>query len=140
MSETGIIIEINENGALIQTERKKACEKCRACFHTGGGFNNIYAEYDSEIELSAGDTVEFDLADGVLLKSAGIVYGGLIISFAAGTVLGYLSARLIGTDNAVELTAFLCGISFIAAYFLILRKLKLNAKKPVITKRIDEKV
>jgi len=109
MEESGIVVDIKGNRAIIKTERGSSCEKCQSkdfCHTTSGGSETLI-EADNPIDAKKGDRVIFQVAAGVLLKTRVVLYLLPLFAFITGVVVGQKFSGHMNPDLASGIFGFL---------------------------------
>lgn len=118
MSETGIVVGLHGDQAIVEMEASKECESCGACRYTSTG--RMVAPVHNTLDAKIGDTVRIDIEPRMVVEAALIVYvlplamfftGYLIFSFAGGA-LGF----------GAESTGIIGGLAFLVLSFLVVSR------------------
>ena len=142
MGEIGTIVGFEGEYALVNIERKSACDKCGACFRGGiGGGDKMTARAVNKCGAQEGDFVEIELLDGLLFKSVIIMYGSPLLGFFAGITAGFFLSKLFRLEQYIEIISFFCGLALILVTYLLIMKFEKKIKKskytPVVTRVIS---
>jgi sigma-E factor negative regulatory protein RseC len=115
MEETGTVIEVHDQIALVSTVAKGACHSCsaRGICHLGGE-KTMVAETWNRLGAKEGDTVRIMLSSRSVLGAALLLYA---VPLAALLVGFFLGQALIGH----QLWAMLLGFLLMAAAYTIIR-------------------
>ncbi len=96
--QTGKVMELKGDIAVIRFHRSDACGHCNACFRFGS--NEADIEIENRANAEAGDTVVIELYGGSMFKASAIMYGvpliGLVVGVAIGSTLGDVYAAVGG--------------------------------------------
>ncbi len=120
MQETVIVTRLGNGGAWVEGVQASACASCQA--RSGCGQESlrklgrpVSLWLETQDSLSPGERVLVELPDGVLVESAGVLYGLPLIGLMTGAVLG----QWIGQN---ELAALLTGVLGITVGLLMARR------------------
>ncbi|MDD6045014.1 MAG: SoxR reducing system RseC family protein [Clostridia bacterium] len=106
LRQTGRVIELKNELAVVRFQRSDACGHCNACFHFGSTEADI--EIENTCDAVVGDIVTIELHSGSMFKASAIAYGipliGLIVGAALGSRIGDIYAAVGGM--------LLCGGTF----------------------------
>ena len=126
MEEEGRVVRLEDNYAIIHTERGSSCDGCGAkasCHAMSGGESGKTMEMRVVNDMGAkmGDTVRVAIESVVLLKSSFLVYIVPLIFLIAGGIVGdnYARANMPGSDP--DTVAGLAGIVCLIISFLLIR-------------------
>ena len=123
MKETGKIIKLKGDKAVIRIDRKSACDKCRMCAIKPRS-PHIDIALKNEAGAKTGDIVEVEMADHIVIKSSLFVYIIPLITAFVGLLIGLVF------DKAVYQLIMFAGfllIGFVIVFFV--DKLVKNNKK-----------
>ncbi len=142
MEETGLVIKIEGNKAVIAVQRRSACEGCPASSLCKPGDEGSVIEAINEAGAKIGDRVSVSLKAFSYLKGSIIVYGIPTICLIAGAIIGKEFFKdLINLDPellsaAGGLGAF--GISFLIVKLLSKRMEKKKEYIPVVERVLSD--
>lgn len=119
MKETGNIIAIQEETAVVAFERSSACASCGACSRGGG--KEMLHTLPNTLNGAIGDKVVVELQSKYLLRAGFWVYLFPLFMIFAGIGAGYLLAPLFGVP--VDIFAALVSLVFAGGSYFILRLL-----------------
>jgi len=134
----GIVQEVQNNKALVITDRQAMCGQCTAksfCSIFGSG-EEMLAEALNPIGAKAGDTVKIGVPTGTIAKASMIVYALPTIGIVGGSALGYYIGKSYGLD--VNLSTLIGSLVCIALSMISVRLLsnilckKLSYKPEII--------
>jgi len=106
MTETGIVIKLNKNFAVVRVERKSMCNSCKMCA-IGPKAPHIDIKLKNEVFAKLNDKVEISIADGIVMKSSLIVYVVPLFFAFIGLLVGLLL-----TSEIMQLVLFLGFLTF----------------------------
>ena len=134
MGEIGRVVSIEGDDLIVSHNRSKACAKCNVCVK-GAGENEMIMRAANQCNANAGDFVEIELKDGILLKAVSIVYGIPFAAMMAGFALGYFLLE-------GETAAFAAGIMLMVISYGIVRIFEKNASvkrnyQPVAVRKLE---
>lgn len=120
MKQTGIVSEVHGRMATVSGERASSCGSCagKSACSTLGAWNakEMSLQAWNDAGAKVGDTVEIEVPDALLLKSAFNLYGLPMLLFIAVGAAAYLVSLRAG-GNA-DLWAALAGLGAVAGYYL----------------------
>ena len=139
MNETGIIIKVEENRALVCIEEIVPTEgggngNCVSCGHDNKAKRDIWAKYSKDKKLQISDKVEIYYPPGKTIKAAFLI---LILPIFLFFLFYYLSGILFKLHN--DFLSGLYGLGGIVTGFLInliLYQFNKNSRLPEITRKI----
>lgn len=123
IEESGVIVDIKADKAVIKTERGSTCEKCQAkdlCQSIGGG-NEMLVEALNPVNAKKGDRVIFNVAAATILKTSLILYLVPLFGFISGVVIGQELAVYVSPELNPDLASGIFGIIFLAIAFFSIR-------------------
>ena len=134
MEETGKVIEVSGEFAVVELTAKDMCASCgakRYC-HPQGNKRHITAL--KEIDVKPGDMVRLDIQPGVPVLISFVLFLAPIVAFFLGYSIVYLIAH-------IQKYAIIAGFGALVVYLSFLRKLdeKLSQSsrfKPVIREKL----
>jgi positive regulator of sigma E activity len=129
MEDTGIVKSVEAGIAKVEMQRSKACKSCGACVATGPETMEVKAE--DTIGVKTGETVRVEVADAVVLKAIGLLYGIPALIF---TVILILSISFIHLPEYAG--AILGFIAMVPVYMLLSRYIKSRFPEQNIRPRI----
>ena len=128
MTETGTVIKLNKNSAVVRVERKSACDSCRICaIRPGAPYIDINLKNDISAKLN--DKVEIFLTDSIVIRSSLIVYLVPLFFSFIGLLIG-----LFFTNEIVQLILFFCFL--VLGFFCIFLINIFIRKNPKYVQRI----
>jgi len=120
MKQTGVVSEVNGRMATVCGDRASACGSCagKSSCSTLGSWNAKQASLKAWNDIGArvGDTVEIEVPDGVVLRSAFRLYGLPMLLFFATGAIAYLVVGAGGGNG--DLWAALTGMVSVVVYYL----------------------
>jgi positive regulator of sigma E activity len=108
--ETGVVIKLQGDTALVELNIKTACESCGArviCAPDGSGKKRLYVA--NPIHAKIGNIVAISETSGFLLKLSALQYGLPLIGFVTGIFTVYYSGINI-SGVPPEVTSFSAGL------------------------------
>lgn len=117
MLESGTVVAIKDDLAVIVFQRTSACGKCGLC--TTMDDKIVMLTLPNTIHAKLGDMVEVSLEDGQVVKNALRLYGIPLLGLYVGAGVGYLVVDVPKNANA-QITMALCSL-FVGAmsYFVL---------------------
>lgn len=129
MTESGTVIRLDGNFALVRIDKKAMCDSCRMCAFPKGE-KHFDVRVENTLGAKEGDLVELSLHGHAALTSSVIVYLVPLVLAALGLLLGKLFQNEL-------ISLFLCLIFLSLGYILVNRiDKKIRSKKhfaPVMT-------
>lgn len=117
--EVGEVVEVRGNTARVKIEGKKACAHCGVCTRISDNEMTVEAYADEPVEK--GDRVVLSMGNGMILKSAFIVYMVPLIALIAGYYLGKHLMGLLNVGGESELFPALFGFFLLFLSFMAIR-------------------
>jgi sigma-E factor negative regulatory protein RseC len=133
MGETGVVVGVQGEQALVELEASKECESCGACLYTETG--RMVAPIANSLKAGVGDVVRISIEPKLVLAAAFIVYMMPIIFFFLGYGVSMWLGRVL--NQAPETFGMVGGGLFLIASFVLVRHLDKRAK---ITRRFEPKM
>lgn len=124
LRQTGRVVELKGDMAVVRFQRTDACGHCNACFHFGS--NEADIEIENTCQAVEGDVVAIQLHSGSMLKASAIAYGVPLIGLVAGAAIG----SRIGDIYAAVGGILLCGAAFFVLKGLNPRFARMGEFKP----------
>lgn len=119
MKETGKVIEVKSDIALVELARTKACKACKACLGSSNA-DKMLTEARNLVSASVGDEVYLEVESRNVLLASMIVYIIPLFSMILGYLLGsFCVARLLDPHNAEAGGITLGFVGFVGSYFFI---------------------
>ena len=87
MKETGKVVEVKGEMAVVMMERREKCKSCELCKKIIGKQQVIEAE--NVIKALPGDIVEVEINEDDLFKISLFIYGFPLLGFVTGVVSAY---------------------------------------------------
>jgi sigma-E factor negative regulatory protein RseC len=139
--EYGEVIEVRGNTAKVKLGAKQACAHCGVCAKIGNSPNEMLVEAYAGEPVEKGDKVALVIGNGMILKSAFVVYMVPLIALIAGYYIGKqlleaISVTLKGELFPALFGLFLVGLSFFAIRWYDRRK-KNDSRFRVTIRKID---
>ena len=137
MAEIGQVTEVNDGMLRIRMENTARCEGCTCNLSRGSRF--LLAKNDCGANMD--DWVQVEIRSNLFFNAVFIAYGIPFVALVLGFTLGYLLSAGVG-GGTQEVIAFLVGIAFSAASFLVVRTIDRKVDKalytPVATQLTEE--
>ena len=111
MEEEGIVIQTDENMAMVRIKRSQACGACQACARGGSDFMEAWAVNSCGAEV--GDRVWLKISSGELLRGSFVVYILPLLAMLLGLAVGNGLAFFLGLQSKIEQISVLTGIFFL---------------------------
>jgi len=89
MTETGTVIKLKKDLAVVRIERKSACDSCKMCAIRPNS-PHIDVNVKNEVSAKVNDIVEIYLTDGAVIKSSLIVYVIPLVFALIGLIIGLM--------------------------------------------------
>jgi sigma-E factor negative regulatory protein RseC len=119
--EYGEVVEVRGNTAKVKLGAKQACAHCGICAKIGNSPNEMLVDAHASEPLRKGDKVVLEMGNGVILKSAFIVYMVPLIALIAGYYIGRELMEALNIPLKGELFPALFGFFLLALSFLAIR-------------------
>ncbi len=135
MVERGVVSEVKGDTLIVKTKRRAACNTCEACHE--GESREMVLELENSIGAKAGDEVNIELDDSLVLKGAFFFYGLPLSGLLAGLFTGMLAARRMETGVTPEAAGALSGITLMMIVFIVSARYNLRRRdtyRPRITR------
>lgn len=143
MKQTGVVIGLDGNKAMIKMQRHTACGDCGAC-QVSKNQLNVTLEAENAVGAKTGDFVEIDMETMDFLSAVILVYLFPLIALIVGIFAGYYGVRFLGfADLTAQGIGAVIGIIAAALTYLVIRlneeKLKGKKKyKPIISNIVEK--
>ena len=125
IEENAIVVAIEGEYALVQTQRRSACQSCSVKQGCGTSvLSKVVGQRSSQIRVSnsldahIGDEVLLGIKENALVQGSLLVYALPLVSMLLFAVLGELWAKSRGLDNEVVIIIF-AVIGFMLSMLLI---------------------
>ncbi len=134
MTETGIVTSVDPatHTVTIQFNAHGTCKSCGMCLiGNGNDHSQMQLTAKNTVDATLGDTVEFEVKPGAMLRASMLIYGFPLAMLLTGFVLGKMLSQLL---RAAEDLLSICGAAlffYFAFYILHLRN------KPAIGQTSD---
>ena len=115
----GEVVEVRGNTARVKIDGKKACAHCGVCTRISD--NEMTVEAYADEPVKKGDRVVLVMGNGMILKSAFIVYMVPLIALIAGYYLGKELMGLLNYGGKSELFPALSGFFLLFLSFMAIR-------------------
>lgn len=115
----GEVVEVRGNTARVKIDGKKACAHCGVCTRISD--NEMTVEAYADEPVKKGDRVVLVMGNGMILKSAFIVYMVPLIALIAGYYLGKHLMGLLNYGGKSELFPALSGFFLLFLSFMAIR-------------------
>lgn len=129
MRETGEVVKIKGENAVVRVQQSSACAKCHMCAFREGE-KHIDLTLNNQIGATTGDLVELEMGANYVLSSAFIVYGVPLLMALAGLLIGIFA---IHNELITLLIVVVMLVAGFATVSLLDKKLK---RKPNFSPRI----
>lgn len=143
MKETGLVVGLDEKGAMVKIERRSACGSCKGCRLGTSDETFMTIEVTNELGATVGDIVEVDMETTNVLLAAFIMYGIPLIALLSGVFFSYGLSRILKyTSDAIHM-AFGLGFTVVAFFFIKMseKNIKKSAKfKPTVSGVIGKNI
>ncbi|MFP4698521.1 MAG: SoxR reducing system RseC family protein [Eubacteriales bacterium] len=136
MQETGIVIDLKNEYAIVKMMRTEACDKCRACT-VGIEGKEMIIEAENKCGAKLGDKVAIYLEQENFIKAVLIMYTIPLIALLVGLAVGYYIGYLIDFDLA-EYLSILTGFVFLGFSYYFIRKNESKFKQKKFRPQIQQ--
>jgi len=123
MSETGIVVALHGDQAIVEMEASKDCEACGACRYTSSG--RMVTPVRNSLDAGIGDTIKMDIEPRLVVAAALIVYLLPIALFFVGYGLFSWLGGQVGV--AAEPAGIVGGIIFLVISFFTVARVDKRA-------------
>lgn len=137
MKETGCVVTVKDDAAIVAMPTSKECESCGACLVAGEG-KEVLLLAKNGVGAVEGDAVEVEIAAGKVIAAAFIIYVIPILL----TIVGFLVGNAVAggdPDSNVPIifaVAFLVA-SFVAVWSYDMKLRRVERRQAVITRIVD---
>ncbi len=149
LTENARVIEVNDDIAVVETQRKVACQSCAVNKGCGTGViakilggKRFHLKVLNPIKAEVGDEVIVGIEDNLLVASSFIVYTIPLVLMLAGGLLGDVVTRTADNSSSEWLVILLSAMGFLGGLIGInrfSRRIASNAKfRPVILSRKEK--
>lgn len=118
MNETGRVIQIKGDLAIVSMTRNETCGHCNAC-EKG---NPHLVEALNHCNAGVNDRASIELQGNTFIKAAIILYGIPLLMFIFGILTGCFLFWVLKIEASVELPSFALGIVFALSSCFIIKK------------------
>jgi positive regulator of sigma E activity len=137
MRETGCVMSVKGDAAVVAMPMSGECERCGLCTAASGKEVLLLAK--NAAEAKEGDTVEIEIVAGRVIAAAFAIYMVPIIL----TIVGFLIGSKLAGDRAdsslpIVLAVVFLAVSFVAVWLYDLRLRKVERRQAVIVRVLDE--
>ncbi|SHH13937.1 SoxR reducing system RseC family protein [Tepidibacter thalassicus] len=144
MRQTGVVVDKNENMAILKIQRHSACASCGACGMGSGESKDITIEALNKADANIGDFVEVDINAPNVLKAAIIAYVIPLFMLLVGIIVSDKILKFINYNKNIETMSAIIGFGFMVMAFVIIKVYEPRLKKseeyiPIITNVINQK-
>lgn len=135
MKETGHVVSVSDDMAVVAMRMSGACKKCGLCKPTGDG-KEVLLSAENGAGARAGDIVEIEIMPGRVLVAAFAVYMIPVVM----TILGYLVGNRIagGAEDSflpIGLSLAFLVVSFVAVWLYDLR-IRRSERRDAFVRRV----
>ena len=136
VTETGKVIEIKGDKAVVRFERKTACDNCKMCLMRKKDMH-IDMPMENKVGAKVDDSVVVEIKKGNLTFAAALVYGVPLLVMVLAVVIAYL---LDAKEYVIGIVAVAAGVLAYATLFVVNKYVSLRHKPdPAIVKIVTEK-
>ncbi len=140
IKENGRVIEVGQDFAVVETQRKVACQSCAVNKGCGTGViarvlgnKRFYIEVLNPVQARVGEDVVVGIEDDALVSSSLLAYALPLVAMLAGGIAGDLMA---GSEGVVILSSLAGFVAGLWAVRHISRRMAREARyRPVILSR-----
>lgn len=138
MLESGRVMEVRGNRAVVKMVRTETCGQCGRC-GIFGPKDDIIIEARNDAGAVTGDDVDVEMGSVSLLWAAGMVYIFPLVLAMIGFGVGSYLSNLAGMGDASQGAGILTGFVFLGMAYVILKRYDASLRKkgkinPVIVK------
>ena len=129
-TEEGIIIQVNQDTAILKTRQMTACESCsekETCHSTGGGKKIMEVEAVNTVNAQVGDIVMVTFETGRLFMLSFLLYVFPIILMIIGALIGENMAHDFNANPSA--VSALVGFAFFFAAMTVVKLMDSKARK-----------
>lgn len=142
MDELGLVVELKNEYAVVNIQRKSACGSCKACELGKSGLSEINVNVKNTLGATIGDRVMIQMQTPDVLKAAFTVYMIPLMALLIGVTGTYALQQKTGNHN--EMTMMLVGVVMMLLSFVYVRfkdnKIKATQKfEPLMTEVVKAK-
>lgn len=114
MLETGLVVELEGDFAVVEFERGSMCEKCGACIKAGP--SQMQVKLPNSLHAAVGSRVSVQMAQRNFLQAAAIAYGVPLLALLAGLALFTLlgCSELVTALGSIALSLAAYGVIHLA--------------------------
>lgn len=118
MEEEGRVINLKEDLATVEIEKKSACGTCRAC--TLGSGNTMITEAENPLGAKLGQRVRVEISSKEILKGAFLIYILPLLALISGIVLGLTITDRLGFKESSQTVGLVLGLVFLVLSFILI--------------------
>lgn len=136
MTETGRVVSVNADAAVVAMRRSQACDKCGMCMASGDG-REILLLARNGASAEPGDAVEIEISPGKVLVAAFALYLLPVLMTILGFVVGNSVAG--GSEDSflpIGLAVVFLVVSFVGVWLFDLRIRRTSRRDAVVTRVI----
>ncbi len=133
MSETGVVVGIHDDQAIVEMEASRDCEACGACRYTSTG--RMVAPVRNTLNAVVGDTVKVDIEPEMVVAAAMIVYILPIALFFVGYSLFMWFGDILALSG--EMPGVVGALLFLIGSFFAVR---IVDRRVQVTRRYEPKM
>ncbi|MCR3922336.1 MAG: SoxR reducing system RseC family protein [Firmicutes bacterium] len=118
MEQVGLVVEVNEDKAIVAIQRHDVCAKCGGCGVAVSGAGEVQLEALNKVNAVVGQTVKVASDTAHVLKASFMVYIVPMLALLAGL---YLGQQLDGSFGDIARMDIILGIVFLLVSYLLVR-------------------
>jgi len=136
--ETGCVVSVNDDAAVVAMPKSPECEKCGSCMIAGEGKQVLLLAKNSA-GAGAGDAVEIEISAGRVIAAAFIIYMIPVLM----TIVGFLVGNAIagGAEDAnlpIVLSVVFLVVSFLCVWLYDLKLRRVERREAVVTRILTD--
>lgn len=113
MTETGRVVSVNDDAAVVAMRMSGACKKCGLCMTSGDG-KEVLLLARNDADAAMGDAVEVEISPGRVLAAAFVVYLIPVLM----TVVGFLVGSAVSGGSEESDLPILLAVVFLVVSFV----------------------
>lgn len=137
MRETGCVVSVKDDAAIVAMPTSKECESCGACLLAGEG-KEVLLLARNAAGAAEGDTVEVEIASGRVVAAAFVIYVLPILLTIVGFFVG--SAIAGGSEDSglpIMMAVVFLVASFVGVWMYDLRLRRVERRQAVVTRVLE---
>lgn len=119
--EEGVVIEVKNDGVLVQPDRSERCEGCSTAFCSTSESGDLIIEASDPVGVRVGQRIRLAIQEKVLIGYSFLLYGVPLLSLLAGAFGGTLLGSALGLDRGAGALGVLAGIGLTIGSFYFVK-------------------